>query len=109
VLSFNDRGTVDFFNKAAEDIWATSRDEVLGRNINELMPIEFSQDGQGDIHVVHIDSETQVKTDIHIRTEVNIYDKQGEEVTVLLTKSSAKVLGRYSYTFFVQKISVDLF
>lgn len=109
VISFNDRGTVEFFNEAAEAIWNVERDYVIGRNINQLIPISFSQDDQGNIHVVHTDEETDIKTDIHIRTEVNIKDWQGEEVSVLLTRSSAKVKDRFSYTFFVQKISVDLF
>ncbi|MFP4093496.1 MAG: PAS domain S-box protein [Cyclobacteriaceae bacterium] len=109
VISFNDRGTVDFFNRAAEEIWGVDREYVIGRNINQLLPISFTQDEKGEIHVVHTDEESNVNTDIHIRTEVNIINRQNEEVTVLLTKSSAQLNGRFSYTFFVQKISADLF
>lgn len=109
VISFNDRGTIEFFNEAAEDIFKVKRDQVLGRNINELMKIEFSQEKNGNIHVMHYDEESDLKTQITVRTEVNVKDKTGEDVSILLTCSPAVALGRHFYTFFVQKISVDLF
>ncbi len=109
VISFNDRGTVEFFNHAAENIWAISRDKVLGRNINELIEVEFKQREDGGIQVVHHDEDTDISTEILVRTEINISDKNGEEVSLLLTCSNAMALGRNYYTFFAQKISVDLF
>ena len=109
VISFNDRGTVEFFNQAAEDIWAIDRDQVLGRNINELIAVEFKQKKDGSIHVVHLDEDADIRTEISVRTEINIMDKNGEEVSLLLTCSNAVALGRNYYTLFAQKISVDLF
>lgn len=109
VISFNDRGTVEFFNHAAEDIWAIDRDQVLGRNINELISVEFKEREDGSIHVVHLDDDFDVRTEISVRTEINIKDKHGEEVSLLLTCSKAEALGRHYYTLFAQKISVDLF
>lgn len=109
VISFNDRGTIEFFNRAAEDIWAISRDKVLGRNINELIEVEFRQQENGSISVVHLSEDSDVSTEILVRTEINIKDKSGEEVSLLLTCSNANALGRNYYTFFAQKISVDLF
>ncbi len=109
VVSFNDRGTIEFFNQAAEDIWKIKRDQVIGRNINELMKVEFSQEKDGSIHVLHYNEEADTKTQISVRTEVNVIDKEGEEISILLTCSPAMALGRNFYTFFIQKISVDLF
>jgi PAS domain S-box-containing protein len=109
VISFNDRGTIEFFNQAAEEIWKVKRDEIVGRNVNELMSIEFSQAQDGRINVLHYDEEMDVKTQITIRTEINVKDREGEEVSILLTCSPATAMGRHFYTLFIQKISVDLF
>jgi PAS domain-containing protein len=38
ILTINDHGTVKSFNRAAEGIFGYASDEVIGRNINMLMP-----------------------------------------------------------------------
>jgi PAS domain S-box-containing protein len=109
VVAFNHRGTVEFFNKAAEDIWRLSRAEVLRRSITLLMPIKFVDNGLDDGSSKVIFSDKDTIKDIGIRTEVSFTDKDDEEVAVLLTLTQAKHGDEHTYTLFVQKISVELF
>jgi PAS domain S-box-containing protein len=107
VVAFNHRGTVEFFNKAAEDIWHISRSEVLRRSVTLLMPLEFRENVDNSIQVIF--SEVGAKKNLGIRTEVSFADKTGEEISVLVTLTQAKFGEEYTYTLFVQKISVELF
>lgn len=109
VVAFNHRGTVEFFNKAAEEIWRVPRAEVIRRSITLLMPIKFTENQQNDGSSKVIFSDKNTTKDIGIRTEVSFTDRDGEEIAVLLTLTQAKIGGEYTYTLFVQKISVELF
>jgi methyl-accepting chemotaxis protein len=109
VVAFNHRGTVEFFNKAAEEIWHVPRAEVLRRSITLLMPIKFIENELNDGSSKVIFSVKNTIKDIGIRTEVSFTDRNGEEIAVLLTLTQAKVGDEYTYTLFVQKISVELF
>jgi PAS domain S-box-containing protein len=109
VVTFNHRGTVEFFNKAAEDIWRVPRAEVLRRSITLLMPVKFMENEQNDGSSKVIFADNHTIKDIGIRTEVTFTDRSGEEIAVLLTLTQAMLAGEYTYTLFVQKISVELF
>jgi PAS domain S-box-containing protein len=109
VVAFNHRGTVEFFNKAAEDIWHAPRAEVLRRSVTLLMPIKFIENEQIDGSSRVIFSDGTITKDIGIRTEVTFTDRNGEEIAVLLTLTQARVGDEYTYTLFVQNISVELF
>jgi PAS domain S-box-containing protein len=109
VVAFNHRGTVEFFNKAAEEIWRVPRAEVLRRSITLLMPIKFIENEQNDGSSKVIFSDKSTTKDIGIRTEITFTDRDGEEIAVLLTLTQAKLGEEYTYTLFVQKISVELF
>lgn len=109
VVAFNHRGTVEFFNKAAEEIWHVARAEVLRRSVTLLMPIKFIENEQNDGSSRVIFSDKNITKDIGIRTEVTFTDRNGEDIAVLLTLTQAKVGDEYTYTLFVQNISVELF
>lgn len=107
VVAFNHRGTVEFFNKAAEDIWRISRNEVLRRSITLLMPVSFTEQNNDLSKVVFSDG--TVTKELGIRTEITFSDKTGEDISVLVTLTKAEIGNECTYTLFVQKISVELF
>jgi methyl-accepting chemotaxis protein len=107
VIAFNHRGTVEFFNKAAEEIWQISRNEVLRRSITLLMPVSF-EERENKFNKVIFSQGNQSK-ELGIRTEVSFTDKSGEEISVLITLTQASLGDERTYTLFVQKISVELF
>ncbi|WPP53540.1 GAF domain-containing protein [Catalinimonas niigatensis] len=106
VVTFNISGTIEFINKAAEQIWNTSRNLVIGKPITKLIPLSWMDvDGK---KTPQYNYQGTVKP-IDIRTEVAILNQEQEEVAVLMTISHVNVGGEDTYTIFIQKVSVELF
>ncbi|WP_051068782.1 PAS domain-containing protein [Cesiribacter andamanensis] len=106
VVSFGEDGVIDFFNKAAEDIWQGTRQQIIGRSIREFIPLQ----------IVYQSHEPQafylkdgVQRCLDIRTEVPITGMGGHELEALLTLTRVRVNGAYMFTAFVQKVAVELF
>ena len=104
VVTFDQDGIIKFFNKAAEELWEIDRDIVLGRKINKL----FSDENSDNEFVKSIIDSKSEKI-IGERKEVDIYNESGEEVSVIILLSMARLEGESTYTAFIQNISVDLF
>jgi len=105
IVSFNHEGTIEFFNKAAEELWEFGKSEVIGRPIRML----FSEaDVTGSDFVARMVDPSSPKV-VGDRKEVNITNNNDESLSVLILLSEAEVGGKKSYTAFIQNISVDLF
>ena len=94
-----------FFNRAAEELFAIDRNEVLGQNIRLLFPEDVVA---GNEFLEGYLSPTGNKI-VGERREVNIRAANGEERSVLMLLSEARIGRKVSYTAFVQNISLDLF
>lgn len=106
VVTINQDDNIQFFNKAAEDLWGISRKEVITKHISTILPDNHNQEGESYMgNFFHYGDDTLLNT----RTEVFIVDSLGESVSVLLTLSEAQIGKRYSLTAFIQKIEVELF
>lgn len=105
VISIEQDGTVDFFNKAAELLFGYDRTEVLGKNIKTLFSPEVIKH---DEFVANFVDPDKLKI-VGVRKEITITNKAGEEIPVLILLSEARVGKDYTYTAFIQNISVDLF
>jgi PAS domain S-box-containing protein len=77
---------------------------VLGRNIKKLFPKDQYND---EFLKSYLDPKAE-KIVGH-RTEINIENKDGEEIPVLVLLSEARLEDETTYTAFIQNISVDLF
>jgi PAS domain S-box-containing protein len=106
VITFNQEGEIEFFNKAAEEIWEVDRSQMVGRPVKEIIPIEFTK--EGGRFKAHYIWEGQMKP-IDVRTELMIKNQFGEEVSVLLTLSDACAGEAAYFALFIQRISVELF
>jgi PAS domain S-box-containing protein len=106
ILTFDENGFVEFFNESAEEIFLTKREKVLGKKIANIIPFEIKKDG--DKYSVKF-KEGDRLIDIGIRSEVNIYDSEGEEVNVLMTLSVNNIQNKYFFAVFIQSIAVELF
>jgi len=104
ILTINQEGTVEFFNKSAENLWNIRRNDILGKNIKQLFPVE-NRDNPFIASLVDPDA----KKEVGVRKEVNISNREGEEKSVIILLSEAMVEDEYTYTAFIQDISVDLF
>lgn len=106
VVSINRQGYIEFFNKAAEELWGFNRDQVLGEQVEKILPNEYRD--KDDNYMGNF-FKPGAKEVIGQRTEVFIVNRQKEKVPVLLTISEARMGKEYSLTAFVQNIELELF
>ncbi len=106
VVSFNEKGIIEYFNRAAEDIWEIARMEVLGRNIRDFIPVEILKEEEGLMVYYAKNGERKV---LDARTEVPVKNRAGHEMEVLLTLTRVEVEGIFTFTAFAQKVAVELF
>ncbi|MFP4023228.1 MAG: PAS domain S-box protein [Thiohalospira sp.] len=104
ILTIDQAGVIKFFNKAAEELWEIERDIVLGRKINKLFPNE-----KYDNEFINSLLDPNAEKIVGERKEVNIQSTSGEEKSVIILLSMARLEDEVSYTAFIQNISVDLF
>lgn len=107
LITFDQNGNIELFNQAAEDIWQSSRDEVIGNSIIKLMPLEIDLDIEGS--AVYFVQEDGKKIPLAVRTEVSVLDSFGDDVPVLVTISKSKIGDEMYFALFVQSIAVELF
>jgi PAS domain S-box-containing protein len=105
IITFDVKGEISFFNRAAEELWAMSRKDTLGKNINILFSEQTIED---DVFVNKMVNAAKGKI-IGERREVNILTSNGEEKPVLILLSDATVDNEHSFTAFIQNIEVELF
>ena len=106
IVSINHNEDIELFNNAAEELWKVDRKEVLEKNVRVILPPPYDKVKDGDVIKFLQSSDNYL---IGKRTEVSIVDNNGEEIPVLLTLSGVKVGDKYTYTAFIQNISVELF
>jgi PAS domain S-box-containing protein len=99
IITIDQGGVVKFFNKAAENLWKTERDVVLGRNIKKLFPKENYDDE-------FLKSYLNPKADKTIgeRRKINITNSEGEDISVIILLSQAILEDEITYTAFIQNI-----
>lgn len=104
IVTINQSGDVEFFNRAAETLWGYLRQEVLGKNIKMLFR-KYNQDDPDEfmVNLLHPDKRKVVG----IRKEEKILAKDGKEKRVIIMLAGAKVQNEYTYTAFIQNIEED--
>lgn len=105
IVTFNQEGRIEFFNKAAEDLWGIPRKEAMGMNITIL----FSEQNIQQYDFAQSMVTPGAKKLTGMRQEVKITTKDGNDIPVLVLLSEAKVDDEHTYTAFIQNIEVELF
>ncbi|MDR5865175.1 PAS domain S-box protein [Halomonas koreensis] len=102
VVSIDEHNRVTFFNGAAERLWGCRREDVLGENVNRLVPeaIRAHHDGYVDRHRRHGDDRI-----VGTSRDVQLVRFDGEMRWVNLALSRFVVEGRQGYTAFVRDIT----
>lgn len=106
VITFNEQGIVEFCNGVAEEILVCKREEINGNSIRQFIPIEIRL--EHGIWKAYYTTSSGAK-EIGVRTEATLTTSAGESVDVLMTCTKVTHKGGMIFTFFIQKISVDLF
>lgn len=105
IITTDHDGIVQFFNRAAEELFGVKREEILGQNVKLLFP----DNEKGGNEFVESVLSSNKENFVGQRREINITTRTGEELQVLMLLSEAHVGREVTYTAFIQNISVDLF
>ena len=106
IISINNNSYVEFFNQAAEELFAIQRDEVISRPLSVILPEKYNNEDEEYMGKYFAPNNIEI---VGKRTEVYIIDKNGERKQVLLTVSEARMGSEYRLTAFIQNIEVELF
>ncbi len=102
VVSIDGNNNVTFFNKAAEQLWGYSADEVLGHNVKMLVPQIMRDKHDG---FVDANRNTGVDKIVGTSRDVEVERKDGSVVWGNLSLSKVRVGEEITYTAFVKDIT----
>ena len=104
VVSIDQHNKVIYFNPAAERLWGYSKDEVLGNNVNMLVPgtIRAAHDGY-----INRNRETGKNVIVGTSREVQLQRKDGQMVWASLSLSRYQLGRHIGYTAFVRDITAE--
>lgn len=102
IVTIDERGVVDGFNNAAEKIFGYKAKEVIGKNVNILMPEPFRADH--DQFIANYLT-TGVKKMIGISREEKAVKKDGTIFPMEISVSAVSVEGRQIFTGIIRDIT----
>ncbi len=102
IITITRRGTVERINPAAAKLFGYSPEEVIGHNVNILMPEPFHGEHDGYIANYHSSGEKKI---IGIGREVKGQRKDGSVFPFFLSVSEVKLEDTSIYTGFIHDLS----
>ncbi|TVP90334.1 MAG: PAS domain S-box protein, partial [Pseudomonadaceae bacterium] len=102
IVSINTRNEVVFFNAAAERLWGLARQDVLGKNVKMLVPVDI-QAKHDDL--IDANRRTGVDKIVGTSREVLVERADGRKVWANLSLSKVKLGSSITYTAFVKDIT----
>lgn len=102
VVSIDVDNNVVFFNKAAETLWAITRDKVLGNNVKMLVPSQIQPE-----HDQYVNNNRRTGEDKMVGTsrDLKITNFDGQVKWVNLSLSKVELENEITYTAFVKDIT----
>ena len=104
VVTIDENNRITFFNHAAETLWGYARDEVLGRNVKMLVPVELQ--ARHD-EFVNDNRTTGVNKIVGTSREIEVPRRDGSTVWCNLALSKVDVGDRIIYTAFLKDITAE--
>ncbi|BFM50447.1 PAS domain S-box protein [Marinomonas sp. THO17] len=102
VVTIDENNNVIFFNKAAEKLWGTTRDQVLGNNVKMLVPRAIQ--GNHD-NLVNANRTTGVDKIVGTSRDIQIETLDDRKIWANLSLSKIESNGKILYTAFVKDIT----
>jgi len=106
VVTFDENGKIIFSNKAMQELIGMTRERLKNSDIQQIMPIAIREGMEGPAPY-YLSGSTEKA--IAVRTEASFSTATGDTVDVLMTSTQIMIKEHSMFTFFIQKISVDLF
>ncbi len=105
VVSINEKNEVTIFNKAAETLWGYNRDEVIGKNVKMLVPLDLQQSHDS---LIEANRTTGVDKIVGTNREVPVYRKDGTLLWGSLALSKVETGNTIQYTAFVRDVTEEV-
>ncbi|CCN37665.1 putative PAS domains protein [Vibrio nigripulchritudo SO65] len=105
VITIDEKGIVSFFNASAEKLWGYKAEDVIGKNVKMLVPVELQPNHDGFIQRNLNTGENKI---VGTSREVPINRPDGKEAWGLLSLSKVTLDGRTIYTAFIKDISAEV-
>ncbi len=102
IITIDERGIIESFNKSAEDIFGYSAQEVIGKSINLLMPASYAEEHDSYLRSYR---ETGHRKIIGIGREVQGLRKNGEVFPMDLAVSEIHLDGVRHFTGIIRDIT----
>jgi len=102
IITIDDKGSIRTFNRAAEELFQFSASEVIGKNVNVLMPQPYRREHDDYMENYH---QTGKRKIIGIGREVTGKRKDGSTFPMYLAVSEVNVNGQRLYTGIIRDIT----
>jgi len=108
IVTFDNKGKIDSFNKAAESIFNLNKVDVIGKKINKYFPLEIEKN-EDSIKVIYVTEAERISLENNVKLEIWIHNDFIQQKSVLLTLLEISSGENISFTAFFQDIEVELF
>ncbi len=105
IISFNEQGVIESFNKSAERIFGYTAEDAIDMNIGQLMPEAFSVESAESVNTPLLDTVAQLKARIGSGREVMAHRKDGAPFPLRISLSESHLGARHMFIASVQDVS----
>lgn len=105
VISIDEHNNVTFFNRAAEDMWGYTREEVLGQNVKMLVPEAIRSQHDGFVNRNRQTGENRI---VGSYRELTIERKDRRKIWGQAAISKIEFDGLITYTAFIKDVTEEV-